>query len=96
MEQNFLYSWFGSNIWTYLGATVLPLGFLTAYALVAILAEMKIASWVQDRLGPMRTGTWGIIQPVADVLKLMQKEDITPDAADKPLFNLAPYIVFVG
>ena len=75
---------------------VLPLVFLIVYALVAILLELKAAAFIQERLGPMRTGKWGILQPVAEVVKLLQKEDITPDAADKPLFNLAPFIIFTG
>lgn len=74
----------------------LPLAFLLVYALVAILGELKISAWVQDRLGPMRTGPYGLLQPFADILKLMQKEDITPVAADKKLFNLAPWIAFIA
>lgn len=75
---------------------VAPLVFIVLYALVIILGELKVASWVQDRLGPMRTGPWGILQPIADVLKLLQKEDIVPDSANRPLFNIAPYIMFTG
>jgi NADH-quinone oxidoreductase subunit H len=76
--------------------SALPLVFILLYALVAILGEMKISAWVQDRLGPMRTGPMGILQPIADMLKLLQKEDLTPTHADKKLYNLAPYIVFLG
>ncbi len=75
---------------------VIPLVFVLIYALVAILGELKIASWIQDRLGPMRTGWKGVLQPLAEVIKLLQKEDIVPDAANKPLFNLAPYVMFTG
>jgi NADH-quinone oxidoreductase subunit H len=96
MEQNFLYNLLGENIWSIMLITTIPLVFLIVYALVAILGELKIASWVQDRLGPMRTGWKGVIQPVAEVVKLLQKEDITPSAVDKPLFNLAPFIIFMG
>jgi len=74
----------------------LPLVVILGYALVAILAEMKLSAWLQDRLGPMRTGPWGVLQPLADILKLMQKEDTTPHQADKKLFNVAPYLVFIG
>ena len=74
----------------------LPLVFLIVYALVAILGELKISAFIQERLGPMRTGPWGIIQPVAEVVKLLQKEDITPDAANKPLFNMAPFLMFTA
>jgi NADH-quinone oxidoreductase subunit H len=70
------------------------MGFLLAYALIAILGELKISAFIQERLGPMRTGPWGIIQPIAEVVKLLQKEDITPDSANKPLFNIAPFLIF--
>lgn len=96
MEQNFVYNLFGDGIITYSLFVIIPLVFLLIYALVAILGELKIASWVQDRLGPMRTGWKGVLQPLAEVIKLLQKEDIVPDAANKPLFNLAPYVMFTG
>ncbi|MFP4528433.1 MAG: NADH-quinone oxidoreductase subunit NuoH [Candidatus Kapaibacterium sp.] len=96
MEQNFLYDLLGQNLWSALIVAIIPLGFLIVYALIAILGELKIASWVQDRLGPMRTGWKGVLQPLAEVVKLLQKEDITPDAVDKPLFNMAPFLIFMG
>ncbi len=75
---------------------ILPLLFILPYALVAIYGELKISAFMQDKLGPMRTGFWGILQPIAEVFKLLQKEDITPDEADKPLFNIAPYLMFAA
>lgn len=75
---------------------VIPLFFILPYALVAIYGELKISAFMQDKLGPMRTGPYGLLQPIAEVFKLLQKEDITPDAADKPLFNIAPVLIFVG
>ncbi len=74
----------------------IPLVFILVYGLVAILGEMKISAWLQDRLGPMRTGPKGILQPIADILKLLQKEDTTPRAADRPLYRLAPWVAFIG
>ena len=96
MEHNFVFELLGQDALSVLIVITLPLMFVLVYALVAILGELKIASFVQDRLGPMRTGPWGIIQPIAEVVKLLQKEDITPEAANKPLFNLAPFIMFMG
>ncbi len=94
--ENFVYNIFGNNWLGILIVLVLPMIFVVGYALVAILGELKISAFIQERLGPMRTGPWGIIQPVAEVFKLLQKEDITPDAANKPFFNLAPFIIFAG
>jgi len=54
--------------------------------------ERKIAAWAQNRIGPNRVGPAGIFQPFADVLKLLLKEDIVPEAANKPLHTLAPII----
>lgn len=55
-----------------------------------ILLERKISAWAQDRIGPNRTGPLGLLQPLADGLKLFVKEDFIPRGADKPLFILAP------
>src|SRR5512147_3210998 len=60
-----------------------------------VLLERKVQAWVQVRLGPMRVGPHGILQPLADVLKLFVKEDITPVRADKYVFTAAPIIVLV-
>lgn len=60
-----------------------------------VLLERKIQAWVQVRFGPMRVGPHGILQPIADVLKLFVKEDITPSRVDRVVFTLAPIVVLV-
>src|SRR5437762_9510836 len=60
-----------------------------------VLLERKVIAWAQSRLGPMRVGPYGILQPVADAVKLLLKEDITPTRADKWVFTAAPIIVMV-
>ncbi len=85
-----------SDILSVVVYSAIPLVIILGYALVAILGEMKLSAWLQDRLGPMRTGPFGVLQPIADMLKLLQKEDTTPLLADKKLYNAAPFIVFMG
>lgn len=62
------------------------------WALYATYAERKISAFMQARLGPMRVGPWGLLQPLADAIKLLTKEDITPDKADNYIFKFAPFI----
>ncbi len=57
--------------------------------------ERKIAAWIQDRYGPNRVGPKGLLQPIADALKFLFKEDIIPWHVDKALFVLAPAVIFV-
>jgi NADH-quinone oxidoreductase subunit H len=64
---------------------------VTSFA-YAMLAERKILGWMQLRPGPNRVGPWGLLQPAADAAKLMLKEDLTPETADRLLYKLAPFI----
>ena len=64
---------------------------------IFIWAERKVSARIQDRLGPTRVGgRFGWLQAVADGAKLVQKEDLAPKAADKPLFRVAPYVVVIA
>jgi len=71
-------------------------GAVSAFSGVASYVERKVAAHMQARMGPMRVGPHGIFQWMADGLKVMVKEDLIPADADRPLFRLAPYIVFLG
>ncbi len=62
--------------------------------ILLIWIERKFAARIQDRIGPNRVGPYGLLQSVADALKMLSKEDITPTGADRVLFNLAPIITF--
>ena len=59
------------------------------------LLERKFAARMQSRIGPYRVGPHGLLQPIADALKLMMKEDVVPTAADRPVFNLAPIVFLI-
>jgi NADH-quinone oxidoreductase subunit H len=71
-------------------------GFSALFALFGVYAERKISAFIQDRLGPTETGKFGSLQTFADILKMLQKELITPAAADKLLFILAPGVIFIA
>lgn len=81
---------------TYILVAALLFTFIALFTLFAVYAERKIAGFVQDRLGPMETGKYGSLQTLADILKLIQKEFITPLSADKILFAAAPVIIFMA
>src|SRR6266849_5493047 len=82
-------------IWPFIqiGAVVTITALWVAYATYL---ERKISAFMQARLGPMRVGPWGLLQPIADGLKLLVKEDFVPANADRWIFFVAPYIAVVA
>lgn len=80
----------------YLIGVVLVAAFPLVTVILLIWVERKIAARVQDRLGPNRVGPFGILQNVADALKLIIKEDITPAGADRVIYNVAPVIAMLA
>ena len=72
------------------------IGALMTAAAYLVLLERWIAAWVQDRLGPNRVGPLGLLQPLADGLKFIFKEEYTPAHVDKFLFILAPIVILTA
>lgn len=69
--------------------------FCVGLAAMLIWAERKIAGFIQSRIGPNYAGPAGVLQTFGDLAKLIRKEDLIPDTVDKPIFRLAPYILWV-
>jgi len=80
------------SIWVPLVCAVVIVAVLPLVAGYIVLMERKVMADMQARLGPMRVGPHGLLQPIADALKLLIKEDIIPDEADKAIFWVAPLI----
>ena len=70
-------------------------GLIMGAVAYSILLERKISAWVQDRYGPNRVGPYGVLQPIADGVKFLLKEDVIPGNVDRTLFLLAPWLIFV-
>jgi len=79
---------------TALKITLILVVFLTAIA-YTVLLERKVLGFIQLRHGPNRVGPWGLLQPLADLLKLLFKEDFTPPGVNKVLFTMAPILTAV-
>jgi len=98
-----LHQWFLDNMpgwlvitieWVLIGTTAIL--FIAFLGLSLVYAERKIAAWFQQRLGPNRVGPFGVLQTVADILKLILKEPLTPKQSDHFLYNLAPFIIMMA
>lgn len=87
--------WLVTVISLLIGAAVVAIVSLTT-VIILIWVERKLAARIQDRLGPNRAGPFGLLQPIADVIKIFTKEITTPDGADKVAFNIAPVLTIVS
>lgn len=90
LEQSF--SWTNLLLMTLIAVAMLLV--VLVFVVYAIYAERKVIGWIQVRNGPNRVGPFGLLQTVADVLKLLMKEDIVPAKVDKFLFLIAPIIAY--
>ena len=88
------------DFWTILIECILVgVCILAGYAILAIILifmERKVCAYFQCRLGPMRVGPWGVFQVFADVLKMLIKEIVAVDGADKLLYYVAPFLVIIA
>lgn len=85
----------GSQFWFSVIMMALSLFLIIHLCAGCILAERKISAYIQDRLGPNRVGWGGLLQPIADGVKFILKEEVIPVGAEKPIFILAPCLAFV-
>src|SRR6266705_4298150 len=86
---NVIFSW---SFLQFIIAFISFFGFVMTSRLILILAERQIMGWMQDRVGPIHTGTWGMLQTLVDGVKLLMKEDIHAALTDKALFLQAPSV----
>ncbi len=81
-------------LWGFIAAFIVLNAIIGAVTYVTLL-ERKFAARMQSRIGPYRVGPHGLLQPIADALKLMMKEDVIPRLADRPVYNLAPIVFLI-
>lgn len=92
----YFYDLTGNTIIATLIVAVFPLVNVLIVALIGVYLERKVSAWIQDRVGPNRTGPFGLFQTIADFIKMLQKEDATAKDIDSKLYNIAPVLVFTG
>lgn len=94
--NDLLLKFFSAEIVTFFIWPLIQIGLVVTlvalWVAYATYLERKISAFMQARLGPMRVGPWGLLQPIADGLKLLTKEDFIPEKADRWIFFFSPYI----
>src|SRR5512140_2951138 len=85
----------GAKAFTMIVGLIGVLAFVVVNALALTWAERKVAGHMQRRIGPKEVGPYGLIQPIADAIKLLGKEILTPRDVDKLLYMIAPILIFV-
>ncbi|MDP8922076.1 MAG: NADH-quinone oxidoreductase subunit NuoH [Chloroflexota bacterium] len=93
--RSFLPEWAATGLLALIGSGVL-VGVISVIVMLLVWLERKIIARMQDRYGPNRVGPFGLLQSVADAVKLLSKEDVIPARVDKPLFILAPILVLAA
>ena len=96
-QQQYLneFDWTGWDPVFLVAKVVLVFAMLLVAVMLMVWFERKVVSDLQNRIGPNVAGPWGILQTLADGIKLFFKEDLTPDSADKFVFKLAPYLSLI-
>jgi NADH-quinone oxidoreductase subunit H len=97
--QDLLLGFMSEDVASILTMVIIALIYLAIFSvagLMLVLLERKVAAWFQLRLGPNRVGPWGLLQTMADALKLVSKELTGTVKADQFLYNLAPYFVIIS
>ena len=92
MVSDFIAYMMSPTMIAYMGVVTIVFVALQISAAVMVYAERKVAALMQQRYGPWLVGPKGLLQPIADIVKLFFKEELQPKAADKLLFSLAPII----
>src|SRR5205085_7771831 len=83
-----------TTIYSFVIVATVFAGLVSVIAMFCIWWERKVAGHMQSRIGPNRVGPFGLLQSLADGIKLLVKEDLVPAAADSVLFRIAPYLAF--